>query len=432
VSQADVSRIAATLEGALSEEEINELGRASGQSQRLRVITPFRLLVALLGGLGDGTAETIADLCREFNFAFGTTTAYKAFYNRLARPGFAEFTREVVSRLLTHLTVRVLEPQADGPLARFVDIVIHDGSSFALKASLRGVFPGRFTTADPAAVELHATLSGFDDEVVEVSLSPDTTHERAFLPSPSDLAGCLLLADRGYPSRDYLAALDAAGASFIMRLSRGFKPYVRAVHDGDRMRHLPQPVALPDFLERSGVTELDLDIELRKKGEVHPCRLVILPGKEKSGTRLCTNLPRDDFSLHLVSRLYRLRWQIELLFKEWKSYANLRKFDTGNEHIAEGLIWASLAAAILKRFLAHATQGARGRAMSTRKVAMCARVFLRRLLGKLGAPELLREALVDIVEFLEHNARRANPRRDRKRGRLSAGLAMTAVPEAAK
>jgi len=32
----------------------------------------------------------------------------------------------------------------------------------------------------------------------------------------------------------------------------------------------------------------------------------------------------------------------------------------------------------------------------------------------------------------EHNARRANPRRDRKRGRLSAGLAMTAVPEAAK
>lgn len=423
----DVSRIAATLERALSEEEINALGRACGQSQRLRVVTPYRLLVALLGGLGDGTAETIADLCREFNFAFGETTAYKAFYNRLARPGFAEFTREVVSRLLSRLAVRVLEPQAGSPLARFDDIVIQDGSSFALKASLRGEFPGRFTAVDPAAVELHATLSGFDDEVVEVSLSPDTTQERAFLPSPSELIRRLLLADRGYPSRDYIAALEAAGASFIMRLSRGFKPYVRAVYSGGQLQPLPEPVALPHFLERSGLTELDLDIELRKKKEVHRCRLVVLPGKEKSGTRLCTNLPRDDFPLELVSRLYRFRWQVELLFKEWKSYANLRKFDTGNEHIAEGLIWASLAAATLKRFLAHATQRARGRAISTRKVAMCARVFLRRLLTGLAAPTLLRATLEEIVEFLDHNARRANPKRDRERGRLSPGLAMCGV-----
>ena len=73
-------------------------------------------------------------------------------------------------------------------------------------------------------------------------------------------------------------------------------------------------------------------------------------------TRLCTNLPRTPFSLDLVARLYRFRWQIELCFKEWKSYANLHKFDTANEHIAEGLIWASLCAAVLKRFLAHAAQ----------------------------------------------------------------------------
>jgi hypothetical protein len=46
----------------------------------------------------------------------------------------------------------------------------------------------------------------------------------------------------------------------------------------------------------------------------------------------------------------------ELCFKEWKSYANLHPFDTANPHIAEGLIWASLCAAVLKRFLAHAAQ----------------------------------------------------------------------------
>ena len=83
-------------------------------------------------------------------------------------------------------------------------------------------------------------------------------------------------------------------------------------------------------------------------------RVVVVPGRDDGMTRLCTNLPRTPFSAALVGRLYRFRWQIELCFKEWKSYANLHKFDTANPHIAAGLIWASLCAAILKRFLAHA------------------------------------------------------------------------------
>ena len=44
----------------------------------------------------------------------------------------------------------------------------------------------------------------------------------------------------------------------------------------------------------------------------------------------------DPFSIEIVARLYRFRWQIELCFKEWKSYANLHQFDTANPHIAEG------------------------------------------------------------------------------------------------
>ena len=51
--------------------------------------------------------------------------------------------------------------------------MIHDGSSCALKSSLREVFPGRFTTREPAAVDIHATDSGFADEVQTVQIAPD-------------------------------------------------------------------------------------------------------------------------------------------------------------------------------------------------------------------------------------------------------------------
>ena len=60
------------------------------------------------------------------------------------------------------------------------------------------------------------------------------------------------------------------------------------------------------------------------------------------------------------------------MLKAWKSSANLHAFDTANPAIVEGLMWAAIAAAALKRFLAPRTQLLLEVAMSTRKVAMCA------------------------------------------------------------
>jgi hypothetical protein len=40
------------------------------------------------------------------------------------------------------------------------------------------VFPGRFTTIEPAAVEIHATYSGFADEVQTVQIARDCDAER--------------------------------------------------------------------------------------------------------------------------------------------------------------------------------------------------------------------------------------------------------------
>ena len=140
---------------------------------------------------------------------------------------------------------------------------------------------------------------------------------------------------------------------------------------------MPTRIRLSRFLAQHAGRRLDLDVEFQRGRRVVGFRVVVLPGREAAMTRLCTNLPRTPFSLDLVARLYRFRWQIELCFKEWKSYANLHQFDTANAHIAEGLIWASLCAAVLKRFLAHAAQRVgEGTAMSTRRVAMCAHHIL--------------------------------------------------------
>jgi len=422
LSTAELTRIEAALAGALSVTAINQIGRDSGQSERLRSVTPHRLLLATIAGFAGANVETLADLLREFNHQNDATVAYKAFYNRLARPGFAKFMKQMFVRLVERLRIETLAPAGQVAVARFKDILIQDGSSFALKKTLRDVFPGRFTTVEPAAVELHATFSGFSDEVSVVQIAPDKEAERQFLPDPSTLKDRLLLADRGYPSLDFFQAVRDHGGSFIVRLTRSHDPRVRfAWVDGARVS-TPKSARLSRFIAQYEGRKLDLDVEYERGKNVVGFRVVVLPGREKTMTRLCTNLPRTPFSLDLVSRLYRFRWQIELLFKEWKSYSNLRKFNTANPHIAEGLIWASLCAAILKRFLAHAAQLVGGSPISTRRVAMCAGHIIDELCAALLACVSLAAALRDGLAYLVRNARRSNPGRDRKTGRLRAGL----------
>ncbi len=190
---------------------------------------------------------------------------------------------------------------------------------------------------------------------------------------------------------------------------------------------LPKLFRLSAFIAQNDQRRMDLDVEYERGKRMVDFRVLVLPGNEKTMTRLCTNLPRTPFSLDLVSRLYRFRWQIELLFKEWKSYANLHKFDTANEHIAAGLIWASLCAAVLKRFLAHAAQLVGGKPISTRRVAMCAGHIIDEVVMALLACVSIASAFHDGIAFLLANARRSNPKRDRKAGRLGSGLIVVGV-----
>lgn len=425
VSGDELSEMAAALKVALSVDEINELGRTTGQSQRLRVVTPSRLVLALVGAMACGKVESIADLLREFNFQNRTTTAYKAFYNRLARPAFAEFMRQVLCRLLGTWAIRTLEPEADGVLSQFDDIVIQDGSSFALKDALSTVFPGRFTTLEPAAVELHATFSGCQDNVISVSLAPDSEAERQFLPAAEQLRNKLLLADRGYGAVPYFAELTEHEASFIIRLTRSYDPWVLVVYINDKPRALRRPVRLRHFISQHSRCAHDLDVEFRRGRCSYRFRLVVLPGRDRWMTRLCTNLDRNRFRIDLVGKLYRFRWQVELNFKEWKSYANLHAFDTANQHIAEGLIWAALCAAFLKRFLAHAAQLVGGVPISTLRVARCARHIIGPLFSAVArTPRRVATVFADAIRFLLDNAPRANPERDRSAGRLQTGLVL--------
>jgi len=90
----------------------------------------------------------------------------------------------------------------------------------------------------------------------------------------------------------------------------------------------------------------------------------------------------------------------------------------------EGLIWASILAAVVKRYITHAAALATRSDLSTQRAAASAFQYLPDIINALAQScrAALLAAIRDALAFLMQKARRAHPDRDRTRGRLQAGL----------
>src|SRR6266403_4544929 len=422
-----LSMVADKFQWVFSEALLNACGKDVRFCRRQRIITPFRLGLALTATCASQRVETIADFHCGFNALFGTTITYKAFYNQVAKPHFADFARTMTERLISEMTLKVLGFAKGHAFAAFRHIVLQDGSSFAIHDGLREVFPGRFKAVKPAAVELHTTMDLLCDAPTTVVLTPDTASEQAFLPEPASLRASLLLADRGYVDFHYLRRVQDASGFFLIRAKAGMNPQVVEAfrEDGKRLRSLRnKPLkAIHTKLPKRQRVELVVTWQV----EAYTLRLRLLISWNRRTQEFCylvTNLPAKRYHLDLLYRAYKWRWQVELLFKEWKSYANLHAFDTENAAIVEGLIWAAIAAAALKRFLAYMTQLLAEVPMSTRKVAMCAVHVLGGIVQALKTGDVagLYDTLEAAITYLACHAQRAHPKRDRHTGRSQLGL----------
>src|SRR5438477_412409 len=234
------------------------------------------------------------------------------------------------------------------------------------------------------------------------------------LAEPASLRDSLLLADRGYIDLGYLHRVSQQGGFFIIRAKAGMNPQVVEAfrEDGTRLRSLRNKSlkAIHAKLPKRHRVELVVEWQV----EEHPLRLRLLLSWNRQTKEFCyllTNLPAQRYGLDMIYRAYKWRWQVELLFKEWKSYANLHAFDTANPTIVEGLIWAAIAAAALKRFLAYMTQLLAEVPISTRKVAMCAVHVLGAIVRALQSGDVARlyAALEEAVTYLACHAQRAHP-----------------------
>lgn len=183
---------------------------------------------------------------------------------------------------------------------------------------------------------------------------------------PGDIA----MGDRGYAKAADLAALRACRADVIVRT--GWNSVRLRSPDGADFDLFAALDAVPE----QGTADLPVAIALdRAETQLLPMRLVVRRLSEEDAARcrrrakrksrkqgktlqqqtldaagyvlLLTSLEPDEFSAEDIFAVYRLRWQIELLFKRLKSLLHLDDLPAKDPRLAQSWVYAKIIAALL-------------------------------------------------------------------------------------
>lgn len=406
------------IKSVISEKKLNKLGKELKFTKRKRDVCGFNMVNALIASAGDGHIQSLSDICREFNALTGSTLDPKPFHNQLKKDSLEKLLRKVTEQALSKWVRRCYQFKPEYKKF-FSRLLLHDGSTLCLHDGLKGKLPGRFKNTSPAAVELHVSMNLMTNSVAGIDIAADKESERHFLPQAEELANTLLLADAGYFDKKYFEQLCQIGAFFIIRAGVNINPLVLS---GTRLDGKPIKISkkakLKDIKDKLPKRQsFELSVQWNKK----VYRLIgFWVADKKKFSYVVTNLPKTDFSLSEIGNLYRLRWQIELLFKEWKSNNNLKKFNTKNETIVYNLIWASLLALTLKRLLTGYVEEKYQIILSSLTVSKTTQGWWYDLFEAIVNKSQRRiiTALTKCSTILSNNAKLSHPKRDKRTGKF--------------
>jgi hypothetical protein len=320
-------------------ETADDLARASGFCQRARKLTGpvfAQSVVFTLLNKPDATLDDYADTAEEHLDRPVTAQAFDKRFNPAAATFMQDLFLESFDRSFSSLRPALLPL-----LRRFEAVFVRDASLVGLPASLAALFPGRAgrhaAAGQAAAVKLvfeaEITTGSFTEVSILAGLDNEKTAEVAGKPLP---AGALLLEDMGFLSGQRLQSYIDQGVIVVTRI-----PAWTAVFDEKGTR-----IDLVKELRKAKGWRYERPVQILNDAKVKVRLLAVrLPEEEAEKRRervrkeakqrgrpvsqkkldMCewnivvTNASREQLSAEEACLVRRVRWQIELVFKVFKS-----------------------------------------------------------------------------------------------------------------
>jgi hypothetical protein len=361
MSKEQYERISRVLQTVL-ESESERAGRATAFVQRRSKVSAERFVQMMVLGTLERADASLTDLVA-MGEELGVQVSASGLNQRIDDEAVT-LLKEVLQTALRHAQGEAVD---GGLLHAFAAVYIEDSSYLALPAAMAPQFRGSGGNASPAAARLYLSYEYRAGTVQTLHLYEGCTADQLTPLPPTQAQPTLRLFDLGFFKQTRLAQLSQQGESFICRYHWQSALYTR---EGQRLDLEAFLASAPDELDLPVLlgAQIRLPVRLlcqrvppsvmaqrhqRIRTEAKRMRRAVSQQKMRlaAWNLFCTNVPTTLWSLRQVLAVYRLRWQVELLFKLWKSDAGLDRL--GNWRSARVLVqlYARLIALVLLHFL---------------------------------------------------------------------------------
>jgi hypothetical protein len=324
-----------------------------------------------------GKEFSLNQMCEELEERHGIALTKQSLderFNTFAVKFIRECFAYVLAQVLDFKQSRVIHPH-------FKRVILTDSTSFQLPAHLAAFYQSNGGSTTGSSIKIHQQYELLNGSVLQLEIRDGKENDAALLQTVDyeQAQQELHLLDLGYFKLKHLQALDQAGGFFISRYKTGLNVFVKDESDQFQkldwqlwLEQLPagQASCLPEVY--LGEEKLKVRLLAEKLDEqATEKRLTKISRKEANQSAkskyhyqnsqlkkllvgyniFITNTREEQLSPAQISLYYKLRWQIELLFKIWKSIIEIDKVGKMSIFRFECYLYSRLIAILLSSHL---------------------------------------------------------------------------------
>lgn len=322
---------------------ISDFAKKSGFIKRSRKLSASHFVNTLMFSCCNQATTSLPDITADLSHQFSIDISKEGLHKKFSKEGVV-FLKELVKHQLS----KQFSPLADLDLKSFPSVNIKDSSKFSLPNIYNKDYPGfgNFSKTNGLMnLQYEYDLVSGNWIALELTTVGRNDQQDSKQTVGSLSKGGLYIRDLGYVTPTYLKAIIEKQAYFLNRMPAQVKVYTpeKTPIDWRKIAHK---------FSKTGATGLDMDVLIYQR-ELIGCRLIIERltdgeyrkrlkqaecsakkhgvGLSKEHKLRCryntfiTNVERSILPLPQIRKTYYLRWQIELVFKTWKSTFEIHK-----------------------------------------------------------------------------------------------------------
>ncbi len=354
------------LQSTLNRIDISKLSRATGFVKRDPL--KARCDKFLLGFLNAVFNHESSLMCIAFSIGqLINDTISKVAVRKQLNSGFATFLNRILAVVLSDQLQSRQPIVKSKSLSSFANVYFQDSTTISLSAKLASVFPGsgNKTGKRTATLKIQLIYSALSEHFsrFEIGSFRDNDQKASPLILKVARAGDLVIRDLGYLVLDVFAQMHQQGIFFLSRYRHNINIYTE---DGDSRIDLVKLIKKHMKTSKTVTPLIDLNVKMGAKLRL-PVRLVIVPlsqqianerrrkAKNNRDKRLkpdknrrflmafnifISNVDRKVWTPSQITKIYQLRWRIEIIFKSWKSHFHITQVPSSTTACLKAYIYA--------------------------------------------------------------------------------------------